>query len=467
MSALNTTMKKLLSILISGSAMLGFAADKKITYEDHVRPIFKQHCLDCHNPDKSKGDLDLASYQALLVGSSSGEIVTSGSPSQSALVSVITHADEPEMPPKKPKIPADQIATIEAWIKGGLLETSGSVVKKSDKRSVDFGAVSVEGGVKGVKALPEALPALNLPALVHAHPVTAMATSRWAPVAAVAGHERIRLYHTETLESLGELPFPERVAFVLKFSRNGELLLAAGGRGAHSGKVVVFDVKTGVRKIEVGDEYDTVLAADISADHKYIALGGPSKFVKIYSTETGEQLFKIKKHTDWVTSMEFSPDGSMLASGDRSGGLHIWDPRVGGIIFTLAEHSERITDLSWRADGELLASCSEDGKLVLWDTIEGWAARNVALHKPKGKRVRGGVLSVEYNQAGQLVTAGRDKQVFILDGSGKVLKTISGFEDLPTQAVFTCDNLHILSGDYTGAVKVWNVKDAALAGSLQ
>ncbi len=458
---------KYIMVLSAMVAGLVSAADKKITYEEHVKPVFKEHCLNCHNPDKSKGDLNLASYQALLVGSSSGEIVQPGNPSRSVLMSVITHADEPEMPPKKPKIPGEQIATIEAWIKGGLLETSGSVARKSDKRAVDFNAISVVGGVKGVEALPVDLPDMDITPAPHPHPVTAMASSRWAPVAAVAGHERIVLYHTDTLESLGELPFPERIAFVLKFSRNGELLLAAGGRGGHSGKVVVFDVKTGRRMIEVGDEYDTVLAADISADHKYIALGGPSKFVKIYSTEDGKQLFKIKKHTDWVTAMEFSPDGQMLASGDRSGGLHVWDPRVGGIIFTLDEHKERVTDLSWRADGELLASCGEDGKLVLWDTIEGWAARNVSIHKPKAKRARGGVLSVEYNQAGQLVTAGRDKQVLVLDGRGSVLKKFGGFDDLPTQAVFTHDNLRVLSGDYTGAVKVWDVKKAELAGTLQ
>ena len=47
---------------------------------------------------------------------------------------------------------------------------------------------------------------------------------------------------------MGILPFPEGVPYVLKFSRNGSLLLAGGGRGAYQGKVVVFDVKTGERR---------------------------------------------------------------------------------------------------------------------------------------------------------------------------------------------------------------------------
>ena len=55
---------------------------------------------------------------------------------------------------------------------------------------------------------------------------------------------------------------------MLKFSRNGGLLLAGGGRGGQSGKVVVWDVKTGKRIFEVGNEPDAVLAADISADQQ-------------------------------------------------------------------------------------------------------------------------------------------------------------------------------------------------------
>ena len=48
----------------------------------------------------------------------------------------------------------------------------------------------------------------------------------------------------------------------MKFSRNGQWLLAGGGRGGHSGKVVLWDVKTGKRVAEVGSEYDIVLAED-------------------------------------------------------------------------------------------------------------------------------------------------------------------------------------------------------------
>ena len=44
-----------------------FAADK-INYQDHVLPIFRDSCLNCHNPDKKKAGLDLSTWQTALAG---------------------------------------------------------------------------------------------------------------------------------------------------------------------------------------------------------------------------------------------------------------------------------------------------------------------------------------------------------------------------------------------------------------
>jgi WD40 repeat protein/mono/diheme cytochrome c family protein len=448
--------------LIPALLIFAISASAKpvITYVDHVRPILSDYCLNCHNPDKTKGDLDLSTYKALLNGGGSGESVVPGNPDRSMLLGVITHAEEPEMPPKKPKIPEPHINTIREWIATGVRERSDSTAKTSSKKVVSFEVATVsDGGIKGVPAIPKELPAIEAPTANQPAPILAMATSAWAPVAAVAAHEQILIYNTTDRSLIGALAFPERIPHVLKFSRNGELLLAAGGRGAHSGKAVLFDVETGQRVTVVGEEFDAVLAADISADHKYIAVGGPNKLIKIYATSNGELLHRIKKHTDWVTALEFSPDGKMLATGDRAGGLHVWDPEVGGIIFTLDEHKEMVTDISWRSDGQMFASTCEEGKLILWDTNEGWAAKNVKPHNA-------GILSVEYNSQGGIVTAGRDKSVRVLSGAAQETAKFAEFADLPTQVTFTHDGGQVLAGDYLGDVRVWDTKAKKIVGKL-
>ena len=47
------------------------AADKKITYDEHVRAIFREHCFSCHSADKQESGLALDSYQKTMAGGSS------------------------------------------------------------------------------------------------------------------------------------------------------------------------------------------------------------------------------------------------------------------------------------------------------------------------------------------------------------------------------------------------------------
>ena len=96
--------------------------------------------------------------------------------------------------------------------------------------------------------------------------VSAVAASPWAPLVAVAGQQQVLLYHSDTGALLGVLPFPEGIAYCLRFSRDGSKLLAGGGRGGSAGCAVLFDVRTGERLVKVGDELDVVLAADVNAD---------------------------------------------------------------------------------------------------------------------------------------------------------------------------------------------------------
>ncbi len=444
-----------------------------VTYKDHVLPILRKHCVNCHNPDKATSDLNVMSYQTLIAGGASGEAISPGKPDQSLLYRVIAHLDEPNMPPKQPKIPDTELATVKRWIELGAPDTMAGAAKNSTRKlDIDVAAVSI-GKPEGPPPMPAELPVVTLPKTLRAHPVTALAASPWAPLVAVAGHERILLYNSDTLKPVGVLPFPERIPYVLKFSRNGKLLLAAGGRGASSGKAIVFDVVTGKRKAEIGDEVDIVLAADISPDHKLVALGGPSKLVKIFDTESGELRHRIKKHTDWVTGIEFSPNGELLASGDRNGGAYVWEATTGGIVFTLGDHRESITGLSWRPDSQMLATSSEDGRVILWYAEDGFATRSINAHADGGNG-RGnsprnrlpGVLNVQYSSTGSFATVGRDLSARIWRPDGNQIAKLDGFSDLPCRVVFSHDGERLIAGDFSGAVRVWSVKDRQPIGEL-
>jgi WD40 repeat protein len=434
-----------------------------------VAAILRKHCVNCHNPDKATSDLNVTTYQALMAGGASGEPISPGSPDQSLLYRVVAHLDEPYMPPKQAKIPEADLAVIKRWIELGAPETTASAAKTAG-RQVELDLAAVTTGKPADVVMPQGkLPETTLSHTARPHPVTALAASPWAPLLAVAGHERVLLYHTETLELLGTLAFPERIPHVLKFSRNGAWLLAAGGRGAESGRVVIFDVATGQRVTEIGEELDSVLAADISADHKFVALGGSSKMIKIYDTATGQLKHRIKKHTDWVTAMEFSPDGGLLATGDRNGGAYVWEAQSGGIVFTLGDHKEAITGMSWRADSQMLATSSEDGRVILWFAEDGFPTRTINAQAVSGAGNRAklpGVLSVQYSRSGLLTTVGRDNTARVWKADGSQAAKLEGFTDLPTRTVFSHDGQRLFAGDFTGKIHVWDLKTSKPLGEL-
>ena len=436
-------------------------AKPKINFQEHVQPIFREHCYTCHSADQSKGGLALDTFAATMKGGAGGEVVFAGDLDSSRLWALVAHLESPKMPPEQDKLPEAKLNAIKQWILEGALENAGSKVKVTKKPSMEL-KVSSGGSNKpvGAPAMPEGQ--LPEPVVVTKRPgaITAIATSPWAPLVAVSGQKQVLLYHAETFELLSVLPYPEGTPHVVKFSRNGSLLLVGGGRGGQAGKVVLFDVKTGKRVGEVGDELDVVLAADVNNDHTLVALGGPRKMIRIYSLEDGEVVAESRKHTDWIYSIEFSPDGVLLASSDRSGGLLVWESETGREFHNLIGHKAAITDVSWRIDSNVLASGSEDGTIKLWEMENGREIKSWPAHDNLG------VLSVDFAPNGNLISTGRNKAVRHWAQDGKQLRSFDPFTDMGMEVAITFDNKRVVAGDLTGEVRVWNADDGKLLSKL-
>ena len=222
---------------------------------------------------------------------------------------------------------------------------------------------------------------------------------------------------------------------------------------------MLWDVASGNHITDIGDEFDAVLAADISPDQTRVALGGPSKVLKVFATKDGSLIDSIKSHTDWVTAAAYSPDGVLLASGDRAGGLWVWEAKTDREFYNLAGHKAGITAVAFRPDSNVLASASEDGTIKLWDMNSGKEARSWQAHD-------GGVLSVSFASDGRIVSCGRDRVVKTWNPDGSPLRGFEPFTDIALKAVFNHDGHRIIAGDWTGEVRIWNTADGTRIGSL-
>lgn len=435
------------------------AAEEKVTYDDHIRPIFREHCFSCHNQGNAKSGLALDSYARVIEGGSSGEVVFEGDLDSSRLWALVSHQEEPVMPPGQDKLADAKLTLLSRWIDTGLAENSGSATQAPKKKSVALAIQPSVGRPDGPVAMPEGIVREPVVYTSRAAAVSAIATSPWAPLVAVAGQQQILLYHADRGQLLGVLPFPEGIAYALRFSRDGSKLLAGGGRGGSLGCTALYDVRTGERLVTVGDELDVVLAADVNNDLTRIALGGPQRIVRIFAVETGELLHEIKKHTDWIYAVQFSPDGVLLATADRSNGLFIWEADTAREYLELRDHTAAVTDVAWRDDSNVLASASLDGTLRLWEMNEG---RQIGRASAHGSGVNG----VCFLHDGRLASVGQDGTIKLWDAGLKEILAFPAFAEPALEVAATHDDQRIVAGDWTGLVRMWDAANAAEVASL-
>ncbi len=426
-----------------------FAMDEpvKITYEDHIKTIFREHCTSCHNANDKKSGLALDTYQAVLTGGSGGEVVAAGDLDSSRLFGLTAHKEQPYMPPNQDMIPLAKVVLLKSWIEQGMPENSGSVTQKPKANSAALGIVS-SARPEGALPMPVSMIKQTPFYTSRAATISALAASPWSPLVAVGGQFQVALYHSESGQLQGIIPFPEGEPQSITFSRDGRLILIAGGRHSAAGYAALHEIASGNRLTRVGDELDIVFGADISDDNRLIAIAGPQKMVRVFETLTGNLKYEQKKHTDWIYCVRFSPDGLLLATADRASGLVVWESQTGRLFQELPGHKGEVRSIAWRPDSQALVSGSLDGTLKMWDMNEGKLIKSWDAHV-------GGVGAVAICNDGTIASTGRDNKVRVWDGSGNAAGEMPSLVEAGHEIAITADSKQIAAGDWAGNVRLW------------
>lgn len=405
-------------------------------YRRHVRPIFREKCVGCHNPNRREGELDLSSYDGILRGSSSGEVVEPGAPDDSLLYLVITHQEEPAMPPDGRPINERHQQVMRAWIGAGAPETAAATSpvetrQTEPERSISPGpseSVSRKSHDRGIVFKTARDGAIT--ALAH-HPTDG--------TIARSNQKQVILQSSSGVVEV--LPFPEGENFDLKFSSDGKKLIAAGGSHAESGKVVAWDLERLERVAEYGDAFDVVLATDLSPDGSTVVFGGPERVLTAMNASTGQVRYSSDKHTDWILDVAIDDDGFLFVSADRAGNVFVWELNSGELVHTLRGHRGGVHQIAWLSSGDSCATAGEDGTVRLWDMHSGrqltsWTA------DPNG------VLGLATTPEDDLVTIGRSGSVSLWDKKGTQKKTVE--TSLPVEVC--CGDEEIFVGNLNGQV---------------
>jgi len=110
------------SMILTGQLSNLVAAEaRKVDFEREIQPIFANHCLQCHGPDKQKGEFRLDRKEAALKGGENhAPDIQPGHAAESPLIQFVTGAvPEMKMPKKGDPLTAREIDLLRAWIDQG------------------------------------------------------------------------------------------------------------------------------------------------------------------------------------------------------------------------------------------------------------------------------------------------------------------------------------------------------------
>jgi mono/diheme cytochrome c family protein len=120
-------------LILAGGSL---RAAEQVDYLRDIKPILAQNCYACHGPDKHRSGLRLDTAAAVLHGGNSGPAVIAGQSGESLLVKAVTGAkDVKAMPPKEPRLTAQQIALLRTWIDQGAKAPLSEVAATAANRS--------------------------------------------------------------------------------------------------------------------------------------------------------------------------------------------------------------------------------------------------------------------------------------------------------------------------------------------
>ncbi|MCX8510983.1 MAG: DUF1549 domain-containing protein, partial [Chthoniobacteraceae bacterium] len=122
---------------VTPAAAPAVTPEQRDFFENKIRPIFADHCMECHSGEKgkTKGSFSMDSREEILKGGETGPSIIPGNAKGSTMIKAVTWEDDLQMPPKK-KLSAEQIENLKKWVAMGAPDPRDpSKLAKADKKA--------------------------------------------------------------------------------------------------------------------------------------------------------------------------------------------------------------------------------------------------------------------------------------------------------------------------------------------
>ena len=126
-------LRPITALLLAPLALLA-AADDEAFFESKVRPVLINRCYECHSAEKKiKGGLNLDNRAGWQAGGDNGAAIIPGDLAKSLVIKAVRYLDEDFAMPPKGRLPADEVAILEEWVKRGAPDPRNGETAKAAK----------------------------------------------------------------------------------------------------------------------------------------------------------------------------------------------------------------------------------------------------------------------------------------------------------------------------------------------
>jgi WD40 repeat protein len=387
------------------------------------------------------GGLVMDKFDLLMKGGAHGPPIVPGKSGESRLVMMLEGKVQPRMPFGSDPLPADEIATIKAWI--------------------DAGAVGTPPGENAPALAPLTIPDIK-PEVPVVSPIASLKFSPDGKLLAVGAYREVRLIDPATNKLLGTLPDHADYVRSIAFSPDGKMLAAGGGPPQRGGEIKIWDVQSHQLVKTMQGHKDCIYSVAWSPNGKLIASASYDKMVKLWDVGSGKEVRNLQDHIDAVFAVAFSPDGKRLASASQDRTVKIWDVASGKRLYTLGDASDGLTSFEYSPSGDRIAAAGYDKTIYVWrlgDTDANLVQSLIA--------DEAGILALVWSPDGKtIITSSSDGSIRFRDADTlNPIRVIDHQPDWVQALSISPDGTRLAAGRYNGSLTVYDTKTQTPAPS--
>ena len=304
-------------------------------------------------------------------------------------------------------------------------------------------------------------------------PIWALEFSPDGKTIAVGKYQWVELWELDTQRMTRAYePHAGRVKCI-KFTPDGKMLYAGGGREAQSGEICLWDVEAEelIKTYEI--HADTIESIALSPDNAKLLTASMDEFSAVIDLENLDDTEPIDDQAKWLTqhvgrvlSTLYHPDGNYFVTGSEDKTLKIWDPKTYTVLVSFDGNDDSVYSLAYATGENVIVSGAADNVVRTWRITQNnnGNTRGAPVRQFNGHQ--GPVYSVDtgfWNGQEVIVSGGADSSVIVWNiRNGNRRRTFNDSPDAVYAVKISPDGNHVASGGRDGKVRIWSIRENML-----